>query len=284
MKFTLRDNFYEPLKSLSNEELGILLRATFSYLRGEEVKIPNELLTAWGYLYAQINIEVLKDKKTSQSRAQAGRRGMAKRWGNSKKASSSYNKENKCYKATESQALTKKEEEITNKNNNSNETSNNQALTMAKKMDNKDNACYKPAGAQIVTEEIAEEGKNTPISDNNININLSRYNIINKEKKEKVKEKKEKRDANFNPPTLEEVKAYILEQGYKLIDAERFLDFYQSKGWMVGRNKMKDWKAAVRNWGRTEKERRERKSSPNMNTGIILQDNINKFKNEKEDW
>lgn len=58
----------------------------------------------------------------------------------------------------------------------------------------------------------------------------------------------------FVPPTVEEVKAYASEHGYK-IDAERFVDFYASKGWMVGKTKMKDWKAAVRNWARGKTER-----------------------------
>ena len=38
-----------------------------------------------------------------------------------------------------------------------------------------------------------------------------------------------------------------MEHGYN-VDAERFVDFYRSKGWLVGKNKMKDWKAAVRSW------------------------------------
>lgn len=60
---------------------------------------------------------------------------------------------------------------------------------------------------------------------------------------------KDKKMSNrrFTPPTLEEVQAYIREQGYA-VDANRFIDFYSSKGWMVGKNKMKDWKAAVRGW------------------------------------
>lgn len=53
----------------------------------------------------------------------------------------------------------------------------------------------------------------------------------------------------FTPPTLEEVSQYISEQGYR-IDAERFIDYYESNGWMVGKTKMKDWKATVRNWER----------------------------------
>lgn len=56
---------------------------------------------------------------------------------------------------------------------------------------------------------------------------------------------------NFKPPTVQDVKAYCIERGNE-VDPERFIDFYESKGWMVGKNKMKDWKAAVRNWERKE--------------------------------
>ena len=55
----------------------------------------------------------------------------------------------------------------------------------------------------------------------------------------------------FLPPTLEEVKAYCDERKNS-VDAENFIDFYESKGWMVGKNKMKDWKACVRTWERSE--------------------------------
>lgn len=53
----------------------------------------------------------------------------------------------------------------------------------------------------------------------------------------------------FKPPSREEVQAYILEKGYR-VDAERFIDYYTSNGWKVGKNPMKDWKAAVRTWAR----------------------------------
>ena len=56
----------------------------------------------------------------------------------------------------------------------------------------------------------------------------------------------------FKPPTLEEVQAYCAERG-NLVDAQSFVDFYESKGWYVGKNKMKDWKAAVRTWERRNK-------------------------------
>lgn len=55
----------------------------------------------------------------------------------------------------------------------------------------------------------------------------------------------------FTPPTIGELKAYCTEQGYK-IDTDRFLAYYESNGWRVGRNPMKDWKAAVRTWVRND--------------------------------
>lgn len=55
----------------------------------------------------------------------------------------------------------------------------------------------------------------------------------------------------FIPPTVDEVAAYCQERGNGL-DPETFVDFYASKGWMVGKNPMKDWKAAVRTWERSE--------------------------------
>ena len=51
----------------------------------------------------------------------------------------------------------------------------------------------------------------------------------------------------FIPPKLEEVEAYCRERNNN-VDAERFIDYYASKGWLVGKSKMKDWKAAVRTW------------------------------------
>ena len=56
----------------------------------------------------------------------------------------------------------------------------------------------------------------------------------------------------FEKPTLDEVKAYCLERKNN-VDAETFIDFYESKGWMIGKNKMKDWKAAVRTWEQNRK-------------------------------
>ena len=58
-----------------------------------------------------------------------------------------------------------------------------------------------------------------------------------------------KKTQKFIPPTVGEVSAYCLERGSG-VNPERFVDFYTSKGWMIGKSKMKDWRAAVRNWER----------------------------------
>lgn len=76
------------------------------------------------------------------------------------------------------------------------------------------------------------------------------------EDKEEDKEKEKKSDVpqaesrkRFTPPTIEEVKAYCAERKNN-VDAQRFVDYYTSNGWLVGKNKMKDWRAAVRTWER----------------------------------
>ena len=56
----------------------------------------------------------------------------------------------------------------------------------------------------------------------------------------------------FVPPTVDEVRAYASEKGYK-VDADRFVNFYESKNWMVGKNKMTNWKSALSGWASREK-------------------------------
>lgn len=70
----------------------------------------------------------------------------------------------------------------------------------------------------------------------------------NKEKEEENdKEKNKKESCRFLPPSVDEVKAYCRERGNR-VDAEQFVDFYSSKGWRVGSQPMRDWKASVRTW------------------------------------
>ena len=59
----------------------------------------------------------------------------------------------------------------------------------------------------------------------------------------------------FTAPTIEEVKAYCKERGNR-VDPERFIDYYTSNGWRVGKNPMKDWKAAIRTWEKGDQSQR----------------------------
>ena len=63
------------------------------------------------------------------------------------------------------------------------------------------------------------------------------------------KDKDIEKRKRFTKPTIDEVKAYCAERKNS-VDAERFMDYYESNGWHVGKNPMKDWKAAVRTWER----------------------------------
>ena len=63
-----------------------------------------------------------------------------------------------------------------------------------------------------------------------------------------------KRKKSFKKPTLEEVKAYC-EERKNNVDPELFIDFYESKGWKVGKDSMKDWKACVRTWEKSQKKK-----------------------------
>ena len=89
----------------------------------------------------------------------------------------------------------------------------------------------------------------------------------------KTKTKKEKDISNdiskksFVPPTIDEVREYCQSRN-NFVDPERFVDFYSAKGWMVGKNKMKDWKAAVRTWERND----GRKASPGQSGNIRLEE------------
>ena len=79
--------------------------------------------------------------------------------------------------------------------------------------------------------------------------------LLGKVRLGKVSEVKDKEDApdkpakrvTFQKPSLDDVKAYCQERNNK-VDPSKFVAYYESNGWKVGRNAMKDWRAAVRTW------------------------------------
>lgn len=82
----------------------------------------------------------------------------------------------------------------------------------------------------------------------------------------------------FVPPTPTEVGQYAIEKGLT-IDGDKFCDFYESKGWMVGKNKMKDWKAAVRGWC----SRDAQTASPKRNAKVQASHGFSTERNGKDD-
>lgn len=91
--------------------------------------------------------------------------------------------------------------------------------------------------------------------------NQQRTNNVSNTIQEDIKNvKKDKKSSRvFTPPTREEVAAYCLERRNK-VDPERFIDYYTSNGWMVGKNHMKDWKATIRRWEKSEDKPAEKSS------------------------
>lgn len=91
--------------------------------------------------------------------------------------------------------------------------------------------------------------------------NQQQYNNNNKETKEKgnniisLKRDREK----FIPPTADDVERYCEEKGIYGFDAQNFVDYYTARGWMIGKNKVKDWKACVRTWLHNEEKRTREK-------------------------
>jgi hypothetical protein len=81
---------------------------------------------------------------------------------------------------------------------------------------------------------------------------------------------KSKKVSSFQKPTVEQVEEYMKERGMSNY-ASRFHNFYESKGWMVGKNKMKDWKAAVRNW------EDDKKTSPKTEAPVLKVINLSDY-------
>ena len=106
------------------------------------------------------------------------------------------------------------------------------------------------------------------------NLSVKNYTTINKNNSIIINNK------YFKKPTFIEVDLYCADRKNN-VDANAFIDFYQSKNWMVGKNKMKDWKAAVRNWERREtKKNTTSKLQKQLNTHNKAKEMINKINNK----
>ena len=107
--------------------------------------------------------------------------------------------------------------------------------------------CHKPCDktSQVLTTNC-HKPYDKMSQDNNLTNNINNNLADNLEREGKPR-------TRFSPPTIEEVKDYAKERNGS-VDPVRFFEYYTSNGWMVGKNKMKDWKAAFRNWETREKD------------------------------
>ena len=110
----------------------------------------------------------------------------------------------------------------------------------ARRENGRNGAKYGKLGGRPKTETPSEPQEN-PTETPNVNVN---DNVNVKEKDTNVSQKK---SSAFRKPTVDEVRAYCLERRNN-VDPQRFVDFYEAKGWKVGSQSMKDWKACVRTW------------------------------------
>lgn len=103
--FILYNSFYEPIKTLNDEQLGKLFRAIFNYTINGEITRENQILVAFMFIKNQLDMDNEKWKKEKEKRSEAGKKGMASRWGNKDTITNdnnvinSYNKNNSVINA-----------------------------------------------------------------------------------------------------------------------------------------------------------------------------------------
>jgi hypothetical protein len=81
---------------------------------------------------------------------------------------------------------------------------------------------------------------------NNISLSYVKH-MENENENENINVNSNVKSKRFMKPTIDEIALYMEERNMNNV-SQKFYDFYESKGWMIGKNKMKDWKASVRTW------------------------------------
>ena len=132
---------------------------------------------------------------------------------------------------------------------------------------------YTRTDNNMLTNSYQNDNEKITNSYQNVNSNKNSIDKINIDKYNKERDKGAKAPS-FKPPTAEEIAEYCKERGNN-VDPKAFYDFYESKGWMIGKNKMKDWKAAVRTW-----EQRQIKKTTNQAKKQISREEYNKMFSE----
>lgn len=182
---------------------------------GEIIK-PGEIITSIDHLADEVNLSSMQVRRALKNLQKTGEIKLTTTNRFTKIIVKNYKKYQNCNNQTTSHKADKQKDTDKKQKSNNNQTTNKQQTNNKQTTTTKE---YK---------EVKEEDISLDISS------------------------KEKSKRKFTPPTVEEVIDYCKQRNNK-VDAETFIDFYSSKDWMIGKNKMKDWKACVRTWERREK-------------------------------
>ena len=125
---------------------------------------------------------------------------------------------------------------------------------------------------QTITENNPNETQAKPNNNLNVNVNANDNDNVNDNVKSKGTscEVPSSKSSRFIPPTLAEVEAYCFTRNNS-VNAQQFIDFYSSKNWYVGKNKMTDWRASVRLWESRSKTSPTSRGHP---SGMAVDDSL----------
>ena len=154
---------------------------------------------------------------------------------------------------------------------NPNETQKNQTITQ----NNPDITQNNPditQNNQSITQNNQSITQAKPNNNLNVNVNVNANDNVNDNVKSKGTscEVPSSKSSRFIPPTLAEVEAYCFTRNNS-VNAQQFIDFYSSKNWYVGKNKMTDWRASVRLWESRSKTSPTSRGHP---SGMAVDDSL----------
>lgn len=132
------------------------------------------------------------------------------------------------------------------------------------------------SGIEEEIEELCDKNRGTHFQNRGTEFrqNINKYKYINNNSPENEKNKNtlsaaRAKEEVFIPPTVEDVRAYCTFKGF-IFDPEEFVDFYAGKGWMVGQNKIVDWKSVANNFERKKRKdlEKEQKTQAKKKTAL----------------
>lgn len=238
--FVAYTDWNTTFEKLSDEEAGKLAKMMFAFVSDQNPEAPDRMTELlFDPIKSQLKRDLKSYEKALDENSRKGRMGNLKRW------------HNDLYTQVTFEKITLEEAESIAKHRTCDKniaTAKNLSQNIADTEYEYDNV-NDTDNDILLKKETKDENQDflqTEISDDK---EISKSINTETEKEKKVAPKKEK----FKPPSLQEVQDYCNER-QNGIQSYTFINFYQSKGWKVGNQPMKDWKAAIRTWEAKNKE------------------------------